>query len=70
MSTFSRNNTLDSEEPEKVDRELTITEDVEFEVAGKSATGRAGMELIKDRIGANVKVKCDKDVNVLKVTVK
>jgi hypothetical protein len=55
---------------EKVDRELSITEDVEFEVGGQSASGVKGLELLKDRIGANVKVKCDKDVNVLKVTVK
>lgn len=55
---------------EKVDRELSITEDVEFEVGGKSVTGLRGMDLIKNRVGANVKVKCDKDVNVLKVSVK
>ena len=55
---------------DKVDRELSITEDVEFDVGGKIATGRQGMELIEKRIGASVKVKCDKDVKVLKVTVK
>jgi hypothetical protein len=55
---------------DKVDRELSITEDVEFEVGGKTATGSKGLDLIKDRVGASVKVKCDKDVNVLKVSVK
>jgi len=53
---------------EKVDRELSISEDVEFDVAGKLSSGRAGMELLK--VGANVKIKCDKDVKVLKVTSK
>ena len=53
---------------EKVDRELSISEDVEFDVAGKLSSGVAGMELLK--VGANVKVKCDKDVKVLKVTSK
>ncbi len=53
---------------EKVDRELSISEDVEFDVAGKLSSGVAGMELLK--VGANVKIKCDKDVKVLKVTSK
>ena len=53
---------------EKGDRELSISEDVEFDVAGKLSSGVAGMGLLK--VGANVKVKCDKDVKVLKVTSK
>jgi hypothetical protein len=53
---------------EKVDRELSISEDVEFDVAGKLSSGVSGMGLLK--VGANVKVKCDKDVKVLKVTSK
>ena len=52
-------------ENEKVDRELSISEDVEFDVAGKLSSGVAGMELLK--VGASVKIKCDKDVKVLKV---
>jgi len=55
---------------ETVDRELSITEDVEFQVGAQTATGSKGIELIQNRVGASVKVKCDKDVNVLKVTVK
>ena len=53
---------------EKVDRELSISEDVEFDVAGKLFSGVAGMELLK--VGANVKVKCNKDVKVLQGTSK
>ena len=53
---------------EKVDRELSISEDVEFDVAGKLSSGVAGMGLLK--VGASVKIKCDKDVKVLKVTSK
>ena len=34
----------------------------------KTATGSAGLKLIEDAKGASVQVKCDKDVNVLKVT--
>jgi hypothetical protein len=61
---------------EVVDRELSILESTEFVImnAGqkKELTGRQGLvalEAIEGRIGAAVQVKCDKDVNVLKVTV-
>jgi hypothetical protein len=36
----------------------------------KEVTGKAGLELLEGKEGAQVSVKCDKDVNVLKVTVK
>jgi hypothetical protein len=58
---------------ETVDRQLSITADTEFSVtdaAGKvtTATGKEGLALLV--AGADVQVKCDKDVNVLKVTAK
>jgi hypothetical protein len=61
---------------ESVDRELSILESTEFVInsGGKKQelSGRQGLkalEAIEGRIGAQVQVKCDKDVNVLKVTV-
>jgi hypothetical protein len=58
---------------EFVDRELSILNTTEFVVTIKGqkseATGSAGLKLIENSKGANVQVKCDKDVNVLKVTV-
>ena len=58
---------------EVVDRELSITEDTEFVLKvgkeTKEASGAAGLQLLVDQIGASVRVRCDKDVNVLKVTV-
>jgi hypothetical protein len=58
---------------ETVDRELSISEDTEFVIMkGKDkqeVLGREGLELLVGKEGARVKVKCDKDVNVLKVTV-
>jgi hypothetical protein len=57
-----------------VDRELDIRNDTEFVVMdGKdeqTASGAEGLKLLKGKEGASVTVKCDKDVNVLKVTVK
>lgn len=58
---------------EKVDRELSIKADTEFSVTdadGKvtTASGKEGLLLLT--AGAEVAVKCDKDVNVLKVTAK
>ncbi|WP_020476346.1 hypothetical protein [Zavarzinella formosa] len=57
-----------------VDRELSITPTVEFVVTTKDGTkevtGKEGMYLIEKAKDASVQVKCDKDVNVLKVTVK
>lgn len=60
---------------ETVDRELSITESTEFEVtdaAGKvtKSNGKDGLLLLVGQDGAQVQVKCDKDVNVLKVTAK
>jgi hypothetical protein len=59
---------------ENVDRELSILETTEFVVMQgsdkKEAVGHKGLELIGNAKGASVQVKCDKDVNVLKVTVK
>lgn len=58
---------------EFVDRELSILATTEFVVtkggAKQSATGPAGLKLIEGAKGAKVQVKCDKDVNVLQVTV-
>jgi hypothetical protein len=58
---------------EVVDRELSILESTEFVVINggdkKEAVGRAGLLLLEGKEGSQVQVKCDKDVNVLKVTV-
>lgn len=58
---------------ETVDRQLSITPTTEFEITdadGKvtKTTGKEGLALLV--AGADVQVKCDKDVNVLKVTAK
>ena len=59
---------------EKVDRELSILPTTEFSVTingeTKTATGKDGLDLLEGKEGAQVQVKCDKDVNVLKVTAK
>ena len=56
-----------------VDRELSITEKAEFIIKGSTGTeevtGKAGLQLLQDAAGSAVQVKCDKDVNVLRVTV-
>ena len=58
---------------ETVERQLDISDTTEVEVVGadgaNTATGKAGLQLLVGKEGASVKVKCDKDVNVLKVTV-
>jgi hypothetical protein len=58
---------------ENVDRELSITEKVEFVVKdGKEelfGTGVEALRTLQGKEGSSVQVKCDKDVNVLKVTV-
>jgi hypothetical protein len=58
---------------EFVDRELSILSSTEFVVTikgeKKEATGSAGLKLLENSKGSSVQVKCDKDVNVLKVTV-
>jgi len=57
-----------------VDRELDIRDTTEFVIVdGKdeqTASGAEGLKLLEGKEGASVAVKCDKDVNVLKVTVK
>src|SRR5271170_1368360 len=58
---------------EVVDRELSILSTTEFVVMNKGTkqegVGSAGLKLLDGAKGASVQVKCDKDVNVLKVTV-
>jgi len=58
---------------ETVVRELSIEPTTEFVVtkAGKKeeGTGANGLRLLEGLKNANVQVKCDKDVKVLKVTV-
>ena len=55
---------------ETVERQLDIKNTTEFSITigdeKKELTGKDGLELLKE--GAQVQVKCDKDVNVLKVT--
>ena len=57
---------------EKVERQLDIKDSTEFSITigdeTKELKGKDGLELLKE--GASVQVKCDKDVNVLKVTAK
>jgi hypothetical protein len=59
---------------EAVDRQLDIKDATEFVITigseTKEVNGKAGLELLEGKVGAHVAVKCDKDVNVLKVTVK
>jgi hypothetical protein len=59
---------------EFVDRELSILDTTEFVIMigneKKEATGNAGLQLLEGREGSAVTVRCDKDVNVLRVTVK
>ena len=59
---------------ETVDRELSITPDVEFTITAKgetkTANGRNGLRMLEGLEGASVQIKCDKDVNVLTVKVK
>lgn len=56
-----------------VDRELSILDTTEFVVITggekKEVTGKSGLSLLEGKVGSSVAVKCDKDVNVLKVTV-
>lgn len=57
---------------ETVDRQLDIKDVTEFVITigdvKKEVAGKAGLELLEGKEGAQVQVKCDKDVNVLKVT--
>jgi hypothetical protein len=56
-----------------VDRELSITASTDFVITigneKKEVSGKEGLVLLEDAEGSSVSVKCDKDVNVLKVTV-
>jgi hypothetical protein len=58
---------------EVVVRELAIVEDTEIELTTskgtETAVGKGGLKLLEGLEGASVKVKCDKDVKVLKVSV-
>ena len=58
---------------ELVTRELSIESTTEFVVTikgeKKEGTGAAGLKLLENAKDATVAVKCDKDVNVLSVTV-
>jgi hypothetical protein len=58
---------------EFVDRELSILDTTEIVLKigqeTKSGIGKAALKILEGREGAAVAVKCDKDVNVLKVTV-
>lgn len=59
---------------EAVDRQLDIKDTTEFVITigneKKELSGKDGLALLEGKEGASVAVKCDKDVNVLKVTVK
>ena len=59
---------------EFVDRELNITDNTAFVITKgdeqQQAVGKDGLRLLEGQEGASITVKCDKDVNVLKVTVK
>ena len=56
-----------------VDRELSITDNVEFVITTAKGTeealGKTALQLLVDAAGASVAIKCDKDVKVLRVTV-
>ncbi len=60
---------------ETVDRELSILDSTEFVITTKTGekkelSGKLGLAALEGSEGSSVQVKCDKDVNVLKVTVK
>ena len=59
---------------EVVVRELDIRDTTKFVIMNgkdkKEAVGAEGLKLLEGKVGASVTVKCDKDVNVLQVTVK
>jgi len=59
---------------ESVDRQLDIKADTEFVITvgkeTKEVSGKEGLSLLEDNVGAQVSVKCDKDVNVLQVKAK
>ena len=57
-----------------VDRELSITAKVMFSITTKDGTeevfGKDALRILEGAKGATVQVKCDKDVNVISVTVR
>jgi hypothetical protein len=53
-----------------VDRELSIESTTEFVINGDEYVGKGALEELVGKEGASVQIKCDKDVKVLKVTVK
>jgi hypothetical protein len=57
---------------ETVERQLDIKDTTEFVITigneKKELSGKEGLALLEGKEGAQVSVKCDKDVNVLKVT--
>jgi hypothetical protein len=57
---------------ETVERQLDIKDNTEFVITiggeKKELSGKDGLALLEGKVGAEVAVKCDKDVNVLKVT--
>jgi len=57
---------------ETVERQLDIKEVTEFTITigdeKKEVAGKEGLAILEGNEGAQVQVKCDKDVNVLKVT--
>jgi hypothetical protein len=59
---------------ETVVRQLDIKDSTEFVITiggeKKELSGKEGLALLEGKEGAQVSVKCDKDVNVLKVTAK
>ena len=59
---------------QSVERQLDIKDSTEFVIMigkdKKELSGKDGLALLEGKEGAQVAVKCDKDVNVLKVTVK
>ena len=59
---------------ETVERQLDIKDTTEFVITigdeKKELSGKDGLALLVDKEGSQVTIKCDKDVNVLKVTAK
>lgn len=59
---------------ESVERQLDIKDSTEFVIMigneKKELTGQEGLAQLEGKEGASVAVKCDKDVNVLRVTVR
>jgi len=54
---------------ETVDRELSILATTEVTAGDKKATGKEGLNLLAEMIGATVQATCNKDWKALRVTV-